>query len=381
MKVYINIDKPDDSNSTFPKVMIESDILYGSITKTVRLNRSQLDPVHGGLVNLWETLFNKGRGSRTKLTFTDNRPALVMIEGLPIALERRKGRYFLNGKSESLTTICNALARVTFKAIRVKDSVTLMRTLSSTLQLPEDAKYCLENRLPFHFYDGFTKIDVRLNVQQISNKTLAVEISDGVWGELNISDITSFCNFFYRNRKTGKFQYMGVKRLYEFLIGSKPTDSQFYLMKEFLKQNRQQDIVEKRALELLSELDQQYDRLKLINNENGSPDCLFVKGKHYDWMITDNQFKSDIQMVSTYVFQPMQSKGLPDVWDWKGPICIDNMSKGSSLGDQFAGRAMALLNDNMTIQIVNTIKRYITSPPNTNRIDWNEMLRVRKQDI
>ena len=52
------------------------------------------------------------------------------------------------------------------------------------------------------------------------------------------------------------------------------------------------------------------------------------------------------------------------------------MSRGSSLGDQFAARAMALLNDNMTIQIVNTIKRYIVSEPNKNRKDFDEMQRV-----
>jgi hypothetical protein len=49
------------------------------------------------------------------------------------------------------------------------------------------------------------------------------------------------------------------------------------------------------------------------------------------------------------------------------------MSAGSSLGDQFAARAMALLNDNMTIQIVNTIRRYLISEPNKNRRDFDEM--------
>ena len=35
------------------------------------------------------------------------------------------------------------------------------------------------------------------------------------------------------------------------------------------------------------------------------------------------------------------------------------MAKGSPLGDQYAARALALLNDNVTVKLVNTIGRYI----------------------
>ena len=35
------------------------------------------------------------------------------------------------------------------------------------------------------------------------------------------------------------------------------------------------------------------------------------------------------------------------------------MSKNSSVGDQFAARAFALLNDNLTIARVNTVTRYL----------------------
>ena len=49
------------------------------------------------------------------------------------------------------------------------------------------------------------------------------------------------------------------------------------------------------------------------------------------------------------------------------------MADGSPLGDQFAARALALLNDRFTITIVNTIKRYITAEPNENRVDFDEV--------
>jgi len=47
------------------------------------------------------------------------------------------------------------------------------------------------------------------------------------------------------------------------------------------------------------------------------------------------------------------------------------MAGGSSLGDQFAARALALLNDRHTITIVNTIKRYLLGNYNEYRVDTN----------
>ena len=193
------------------------------------------------------------------------------------------------------------------------------------------------------------------------------------------------CKFFINHKRRSKFAYFGIKKLFAFTMGREPSDSELELMREFLKQNRQQDIVEERAMQLLTEMAEQYkDRLKLDFNAEGQPSALYVKGRHYDWVITDNQFKSDIQKVSTYVAQPNPTLDDNDMpvplsecaWAFKGPICIDNMSAGSSLGDQFAARAMALLNDNLTIQIVNTIKRYLVSEPNKNRKDFDEMRRM-----
>ena len=74
---------------------------------------------------------------------------------------------------------------------------------------------------------------------------------------------------------------------------------------------------------------------------------------------------------------PEKAKPLPErptnEYTWKGPICIDNMAPDSPIGDQFGARALALLNDTMTIKIVNTIKRYLVTNKNINRIDLNEM--------
>ena len=113
---------------------------------------------------------------------------------------------------------------------------------------------------------------------------------------------------------------------------------------------------------------------------------MYVRGKDYDWKLENNTFKSDIQKVSTFVWQTEITykttedeegnkikEEIESEPDWMGPICIDNMAKGSSLGDQFATRALSLLNDRFTVTIINTIRRFLIAEPNVNRVDLDEM--------
>lgn len=387
-EIRIQIKKPDDTREYYPSVKLKSDDLsyFATTTVSISYDRNSKDPIHSGLVKFWKGVFsNRSQTHRSRVTIRmqDSKPSLLFIEEMPVAIERKGGRYRLNGKTESISTIANALARVTITAIRTKKSTELLSAMMKVLELSEDVKYCLENRVPFHYYVNFQRIDVRLNVQQISEKECAIEISDGVWASITNKNLEKFCKFFLHGKKQNKYKFMGVKRLYIELMGVEPTDSDLELMKQFLMQHRQQDIVEDRAIMLLHEMASQHpDRLKL-EMDGKIPDKLYIKGHGYDWLLSNTKFKSDIQMVSTYVLMPIperrEDKPLPYdkcQWRWKGPICIDNMSKGSSLGDQFATRALALLNDTHTIKIVNTISRYILTPENTNRKDFNEMSRM-----
>tara|TARA_R110001606_G_scaffold384858_2_gene547974 strand:- start:581 stop:1759 length:1179 start_codon:yes stop_codon:yes gene_type:complete len=387
-EIKMQIKKPDDTNEYYPTVVLKSDDLSHFSTYntsvTISYDRNSKDPIHSGLVKFWKGFIgNKAKGSACSLLLRDSKPSLMFIEEMPVAIERKGTRYRLNGKTESISTIANALARVTITAIRTKKSTELLSAMMKVLELSEDVKYCLENRVPFHYYVNFQRVDVRLNVQQISEKECAIEISDGVWASITNKDLIKFCSFFLHDRKQSRYKYMGVERLYTELMGVAPTDSDLELMKQFLMQNRQQDIVEDRAIMLLHEMASQHpERLKL-EMDGKIPEKLFIKGQGYDWLLSNTKFKSDIQMVSTFVLMPIPEvkEGKPLTfdkckWAWKGPICIDNMSRGSSLGDQFATRALALLNDTHTIKIVNTISRYILTPANTNRKDFNEMSRM-----
>ena len=275
-----------------------------------------------------------------------------------------------------MQTIASALSRVMFKSCFTDDNTVLMKTLFSSLSLPEDVKYALENRIPYHFYEDFDKQEVRLNVAQIDDKMFAIEIGDGIWGNITMKDLQSFCGYYIHGRKNSKFRRVGLKRLYTMLMDKEPRESDVKMMKAFLMQNRTDEIVESKARELVAEMVNNFpNRIKVFYDEAGIPDRMYVKGNDYDWKLTNNKYKSDIQMVSTFVRQSKYNKedGKKD-WFWSGPICIDNMARGSSLGDQFCTRALAVMNDNMTVARVNTLKGHLKEKPNENeRIELNEV--------
>lgn len=380
----LRIRKPNDTMEYFETSVTCSTYQFPA-TETISYNRQAKDPVHSGLESYWRSILSpRGKRSRygSSRGFADRFNHVIMINGCPISVVREGIRYQINGKSYSLACCCSALARLTYKACFEDDPATLMISLYSTLSLPENVKYCMENRAPFHFVEDFERIDVRLNVQQIGDKEMAIEVGDGLWGTMSVRDLDTYCNFYVHGKSRGSWKRLAPKTLYERVLGRTPTDTQVKVMVAFLQQNRTKDLVDARALELVNDmLIQHHGKLFATYTDEGELDVLYVRGKDYDWKLTNNTFKSDIQMVSTYVWQPVshnesedgQIEETPAVW--KGPICIDNMSKGSPIGDQFAARALALLNDSFTITIVNTIRNYLVADKNEYRADFDEEMR------
>ena len=96
--------------------------------------------------------------------------------------------------------------------------------------------------------------------------------------------------------------------------------------------------------------------------------------------------KHDFQEVSTYALVsseesyktvknefPTKEKNLY----WSGPICIDNMQGGASLGDQFASRALACMNDQILIERVSTVTHYLGKLEINQtkvRLNWDALL-------
>jgi hypothetical protein len=190
---------------------------------------------------------------------------------------------------------------------------------------------------------------------------------------MSFKELDRYCNFYVHSQKRGTWPYTSPKNLFIKLLKREPSRAELTLMIAFLQQNRKQDIVEKKAYELITEMvEQRPDRFFPVWEDNRLT-YLFVRGNGYDWKLECKNYKATgTQNVSTYVWQPTHSG---DECGWRGAICIDNANDDSSIGDQFAARAMALLNDNMTIKIVSTINSYIRTEPNINRIDENEEMR------
>ncbi len=342
------------------------------------------DPVHTAIVNTFRTSFKNTGGIKFFYGLPHTNTMTLMIGNTPFFIEKTS-RYYINGQLMKLEELCHALARVLFKSCFEKDPAKLMQSLYATIELPESVKYVIENRVPYYFYDNFTRHDVRLNVQRISDDECAIELGDGQWGNISVKDLDRFCSFYVYNKKTAKkWMYISPQNLYVELMGKEPRLSDMKVLIAFLKQNRKQKIVEERAQKLVEEMLEQYpNRLKGKLNEQGMFEVLYVRGKKFDWKLENRGSSSATQAVSTYVWQPEKEKiynydGI--VIDeklvnpnWRGPICIDNMGANTPVGDQFASRALALLNDEFTMQIVSTIKTYIMDNENENRIDWNEM--------
>lgn len=369
----ILIRKPDDSGDYYiTEISCNKALLLSSRDYTIHLDRSHKDPIHGALVNFWTGAFGKRNRNSTVVIGLRESPKVVSIAGVPFAVSRVSNRYHFNGQPLKLSAIADIFARVTYKSCFENDKQKLMAYAYSLLNMPENVRYAIENRVPYWFYENYQKIEVRLNVMQIADDLCAIEIADGVWGEISFKNLDTFCNFYVHGNERGSWKYLSPEALHNRLIGP-ARESDLKMMVEFLKQNRQQDIVESRARQLLDELVEKYpERIFLREGEDKSI-TMYIRGKHYDWKLTDNKYKSDIQQVSTFVYQPSRINSEDSEPKWQGPICIDNMAKGSSLGDQFATRALAFLNDFAVLKAVSTINTYIVSKPNENRIDLNAL--------
>jgi len=319
-----------------------------------------------------------------------------------LAVLRKDGiRYNLNGVYGNLDILVKALARTIFRSCYIDgDGEEADESLDDYMQrcidMPENITYVMENRVPYKFFQRLegkiVEHNCRMNVMQIAPANFAVEISSGVWGEMGLKDLNTFINTYLNGHKKGKWYMIGCEELFFKTTGDKPTNAQVTIMKEYLKQNRMQDIVEKRAMELFDSMVRDYDVIKRGKFTKGDGEevlAMYVRGKLADWMIVDNQSKRGIQDVSTYVLTKAvgNENVIPTIKEpvipmgehghtWSGPICIDNLSSGASVGDQFAARAFACMNDPMLVKLVSTVGRYITGHEKDQmdiRLDWDAM--------
>ena len=364
------------------------------------------DPLHSAIVSFFMKRLKSRRYDGTHYEWVMNIDCLMIVVSYD-------GKYKINGTTLPLVSVANALARVTyFSCFEDNRNISkLMSVLIDSITIPEPVSYVLENRAPYHFYSDYKKQEVRLNVQPIGNSKYAIEISDSVWGEISQKDLLTFVNSYRDNKKRGNWNNLSPKMLYARLIGEEPTEGQLKLMKAFLSQNRTQDIVERRAKELIVETCERlpnhffYHKEEVEEGtsrvgENGviitpeNNEWLFVRGKLYDWKIRKAHNAQSRQSVSTFVYNTItdriktgQVQNENGEWVdtfteekkflWRGPICVDNLAfnGATSIGDQMVARGYAFLNDEVTINLINTINGNLdTKDMSEDRLDFEDLL-------
>ena len=381
LKIYT---ADDSSNYHSTNIDIESDIKYEDVYRRRRYNRlwSNTDSVYPSqyrnthdptteAISKW-LITNLKLNERGISDFNAYIKIGKIDDPFTMMLSKIGTRYHLMGEMQSKETIVTAMARAVYKSCFNTDRNELYKYMLHHLRLPANVSYALENRAPFHWYIKGKKIDVRFNVRMIGDDECAMEISDGVWAPISVKAMNVYMNYYWKENQRGSWAFLSPKKLWIKLMKEEPSEAQLKMMIAFLEQNRTDDIVQDRAIQLVKDLEKQYvGRMKVIwfspgNSSKEQIKAIMVRGKLADWVITDNQFKSDIQAVSTFIVKKggtleSQSTNKTKIQDCylDGPICIDNMTKNSSIGDQFAARALALLNDKVTVQIVNTVARYL----------------------
>ena len=305
------------------------------------------DPLTEGLVEYFVHTLKYRKG---KLLF--------IISTASFIVDTRDGKYSLNGKQMPRVRIAYVLGKVLYKSVFEKDTTKLIMYSHDVAQTPEEVTYVIENRMPYHYYQrGVGKVQVRLNVTRIGDSECAVEIGDGVWGNMSFADIKSFCLAYGgksgKKARTNKWSLISPAQLYEKLTGN-PMDtesSDYKVLISFLEQNRTQKIVEERAKQLVLDVAKKYDNIEVLIK--GDTLSMLVKGRENYWKIVGD-INSNVghhgrQNVRSYVLQNEK---------WQGPICIDNANTHSSVGDQLVARALPMMNDHIMKQMVYTIRSY-----------------------
>ena len=348
----------------------------------------------------------KGTLGITGLVRADEKKSIFMRVGnckYLINMRKVGNRYMANGDFANLDTIMKAISRTIMRSAYINgEGEEAQEALDDyflrCIEVPENVSYAMENRVPYKFFERegleIKERNTRLSLMRIAQDNYALEISSGVWGEINSKNLNTFINSYLYNKRSGKWYMVSPAELWFRTVGTKATPAQIKIMKEFLKQNRRSDLAEQRAMQLFNDMVNKYDNVtKGTFVRNGEKVlAMFIRGKFADWMVVDNKSKRGIQDVSTYVLTTKRlGEGqavtvLDNVINntdeepyWAGPICIDNLSSGASVGDQFAARAFACMNDTMLVKLVSTVRRYIQGHEANQeeiRLDWDAMCKL-----
>jgi len=278
----------------------------------------------------------------------------------------------------------------------------------------------LINKLKYSFYnDEGLLVETLLNIEKTGREEVSIELNEGLWVSIKDAPFKSFM----RACGNSKNKWYGIspEELYYECSGNVVSNSNRKLIHAFLEQNRHSTLVEQKSMELIEGLASKFptriknvdvytksqvaNQLKDIESVEIPHKGMLIKGSKFDWLVygaTHRGHQGGTQDVSTYLL--FSNKNYEQVYDddgddvvliraiegcnvpskynegvldlegltFVGPICIDQTQTDVSLGDQYAARALALLNDKTTIDLVSTLSTY-SQYSVKHRIDFDAM--------
>ena len=296
-----------------------------------------------------------------------------------VSLARKASGFYIDGVKMVKEDVVSALAKIILRAIYVRSEEVLMDYVEKVTTIPYNVLYALENRTPYHYFDYGERKDVKIDTKLISNTEVALQISDGIWAAMSVTELNRFISFYrHEKRRAKKWVQISPRNLWKELLDETPTSSQEKMMLAWLSQNRTEKIVEQRAEKLLIDLDNEYPQITFMHWPNEETNALHIRGKVCDWIVSANRgMKRGHQDVSTYrVGKPTAGDGIAN---FKGhalshSICIDNLHNNSTANDQLAARAMVLLNDKAAKKMIYTLSGLLEESENDH--EWQYQARV-----
>ena len=321
-----------------------------------------------------------------------------------VILQRYEGKYYLNGNKLTKTRLNSCVPGILMKLAISKDEKKFSKFVDMIIETDPKISSAIVNKIEYTFFDNDKKITTLLNLEKTGKEHSAIELYEGVWVEFKDTQIKSFINSCRGNKN--KFLGVSPEELYYLSRGEFLSKSETQVVYAFLEQNRKSSLVEKRSMELFKDLTERFkgkifEKAMILDEEEKQ--SMAVRGKNLDWLVVDRGYKAGRQDVSTYavfcasnykitnqngrtVYEAERKTGLSSasadqMWSDKnsgkkyylmGPICIDQAHTGISIGDQFAARSMALLNDVHTFSQVSTLRGYERYKIE-NRVDWDAL--------
>jgi hypothetical protein len=341
--------------------------------------------------------------------------AEFVLNGFSVIIENLGGSLRMNGQTMTRTTASRHLASLCFQTNNSDTREQVRDAFFKIVSLPPDINYVILNRTPYSFYDNRTFIKCRLNTQQISSKEIALEISEGIWGKIPITEFMGYLSHYLHGTQRGSWVHTSPENLYRRLMGKEGRESDIKVMKNFLMQNRTSDLIAKRANVLLQDTLEKYPLRMRFFQTNGNQ-ALFVKGVENDWIIFwRSHTKDGRQLVSTKHIGSLTEEGWTEIrrieknfgkdisdftwritisdldegvqlgfpkegetdngFDWQQKyqimgVCVDNLQRNSPQVDQAISRALVVLNDKVTKPMVSTMHSIYEAP---NRIDFSSL--------